>query len=515
MSHHGSSASEPEHLSSGDPAAPRERSGRRLAFLLGGIIALVGLVGGALAAWSAYAGPGAQPSEALPADTLGYASIDLDPSGKQKIEAIRILRTLPAFTDEYDIDTRDDLRRLIVEQGLEGSDCDLDYGADIEPWLGMRFAVAAVPGGDEPDPVLVLQVSDADAAAEGLARLRECDGVDADTAAWEIRGEWAVVAETDEIAQSTADRAAEGSLAGDEDYQTWTGSAGDPGIVTAYAAPAAGRALSELLLDQGVLPRGADQQVEDFGGAALTVRFAGGALEVEAAGRATEQTGYLADTGADVVSALPADTGVAMGLGLEEGWGEALLDRIVAQAGGDAEDALRFAESSLGLELPEDLETLLGESAALSLGGDVDVAALEPGGSRVPVAAAIRGESEEIENILEKLRTAVAAQEPEAGEILQADREDGLVAVGPDADYRQRLLDGGDLGGTDAFEDVVREADRAGLVLFVNFDAGDWVDNVGDADPGWARNLEPLEAAGLSVWSDQDEAHLHVRLTTE
>ena len=79
---------------------------------------MVGLAAIGVGAWAAYSflATGPQPAEALPADTLGYVSIDLDPSGGQKIEALRTLNKFPAFEDEVGIDTDDDIRKAIFDK---------------------------------------------------------------------------------------------------------------------------------------------------------------------------------------------------------------------------------------------------------------------------------------------------------------------------------------------------------------------------------------------------------------
>jgi hypothetical protein len=61
---------------------------------------------------------------------------------------------------------------------------------------------------------------------------------------------------------------------------------------------------------------------------------------------------------------------------------------------------------------------------------------------------------------------------------------------------------------------VVREADRAAAVLFVNFDAGDWLASLADGDPEVEDNLEPLEGLGVSTWLEDDASHVVLRLTT-
>ena len=76
-------------------------------------------------AWAAadFFATGAQPSEALPAATIGYASIDLDPSGGQKIEALRTLNKFPAFKEELGLDADDDIRKALFEELDLPEDC--------------------------------------------------------------------------------------------------------------------------------------------------------------------------------------------------------------------------------------------------------------------------------------------------------------------------------------------------------------------------------------------------------
>jgi hypothetical protein len=204
------------------------------------MLGLAVVVGGAFGAYW-YLSSGPQPAEALPDTTIAYVSIDLDPSGAQKIEALRTLKKFPALADQLDFNTDDDIRQRLFEEFRADLDCPgLDYGDDISPWLGDRAALAAVDIGEtDPAAVFVLQVQDADDADAGLSKIRDCSSVGA--GGWAINGDWAVVAETDDIAKTVSDSAEAASLADDDDYQKWTTAAGDQGIVTMYAAPAAGR----------------------------------------------------------------------------------------------------------------------------------------------------------------------------------------------------------------------------------------------------------------------------------
>ena len=560
----------PEYLESGGgaPVPPQPRrsgsSAKKGLFLGGGVVGLVAVGVGAWAAYNFFS-TGPQPSEALPARTLGYASIDLDPSGGQKIEALRTLNKFPAFEDEVGIDTDDDIRKAIFDRIQDEADCEgLDYGDDIEPWLGDRAAFAAVDvGGEDPDPVIVLQVKDADQADAGLDKIKACD--DSDDLGWAINGDWSVLAESSDIAEKVVEATEKGSLADDDDFRKWTGEAGDPGVVTLYAGPEAGDYFAdhadsmfgfplgmvddyacsmELPSDAGSGdgsddvgsddfgsddvgpdcgdPSGPDisadleKKLRDFGGLAVTVRFDDGAIELETAGDAGIGIPGLSASGAtaDVVQSLPADTGAVYGLGFADGWFGDLVDYVAPYTGSDADELMAELSDMTGLDLPGDAETLAGDSAALALGSDFDPDAFfgSEDGSDVPIALKIKGDPDKIDTVLDKLRGMAGP----ATNVLESDSEGDVIAIGPNADYRADVLKDGSLGDNDVFKDVVREADQAQTVLFVNVDEFEDViaEAAGDSDQELVDNLKPVSGFGVSAWVDGDVTHAVVRLAT-
>jgi Protein of unknown function (DUF3352) len=546
---------------------------RRGLIIGGGVLAAMALGVGAWAAYS-FIATGPQPAEALPADTLGYLSVDLDPSGGQKVEALRTLNKFPAFKDDVGIGTDDDIKKSIFERILETAPCDdLDYDDDIEPWIGDRAAVAAADvGGESPTPVLVLQVTDAAKADDGLAAIRDCgqdstddSGLSDDPAitqsgGWVIEGDWAVIAESEDLARDVVDAAADGSLADDEDFQHWTGEAGDSGVLTMYAGPSLGDYLAEhagdpfgffgfggsdvecfasstsseggmefvdetcesdAMGDSGPadaeLPDGLKQKLEDFGGVAGTVRFDDGAIELEFAGSGGDQVPFLSDEGTDdVISSLPGDTAAAFGVGFADNWFSDLLDFYAPLVGGteDLDEMIQQMSEETGLDLPEDVETLLGDAAVVAVDSDIDPDAVvnSTDGSEVPVAVKVKGDPEAIEEVLDKLR---AQAPPDDVLVFDSDAEGDFVAIGPNEDYRAKVLEEGDLGENDVFEDVVREADEASAVLFVNIDELQaLIEELGGDDEELIENVEPLSGFGISAWIDGDTAHSVVRITT-
>jgi hypothetical protein len=561
----------PEYLESGGgasvPPEPR-RSGspvKKGLFLGGGVVGLVAVGVGAWAAYSFFS-TGPQPSEALPATTLGYASIDLDPSGGQKIEALRTLNKFPAFKDKVGINADDDIRKEIFDRIQDDAQCaGLDYADDIEPWLGDRAAFAAVDvGGDDPDPVVVLQVKDADKADAGLDKIKACD--DSEDVGWKISGDWAVIAESDAIAGKVVDAAAEHSLADDADFKKWTDEAGDSGVATFYAGPAAGDYLADHVDDLFGVPFGVvtgdldcwtDQssttggsssaagsqgytggdcgvpdasadpalstasddlqnKLRDFKGMAVTVRFDGGAIEVEGAGDSRiGGTTFLSGGGtADVVTSLPGDTGAVLGLGFKQGWFANVIDYVAGYTGEDADQLMSELSDMSGLDLPADAETLAGDSAALALGSDFDPDSFmsSEDGSDVPVALKIKGDPDQIEKVLDKLRDQAGPQVS----VLDSDSDGDVVVIGPNADYRADVLKNGDLGDNDVFKDVVREADKAQTVLFVNVDEFEAAIEkaAGESDQEFVDNLKPVSGVGVTAWVDGDVSHSVLRITT-
>ena len=202
-------------------------------------------------AWAAvsFLSTGAQPDEALPSTTLGYVSIDLDPSGAQKIEALKTLNKFPAFKDELGLDTDDDIRQRLFEEFEKSAGCGLDYAKDVEPWLGDRMAVAAVDTGGTPRARLrgagQGHRQGRRRAGQG-ARLRQ-RGHPRDHGRLGLR--WRLGdhrrGQGDGPGRVRPDR--QGHLADDPEYQDLTSAAGEIGIVNLYAAPEAGQYMADLM----------------------------------------------------------------------------------------------------------------------------------------------------------------------------------------------------------------------------------------------------------------------------
>jgi hypothetical protein len=257
---------------------------------------------------------------------------------------------------------------------------------------------------------------------------------------------------------------------------------------------------------------------EDFGGAAAVIRFADGGVELEFAGDVPESSMLMvpSDQGAtaDLVGTLPDDTAFAYGLALPDGWAQQLIESLpdygIPQQ--QIDQGLAQAEAQTGLSLPEDLETLLGEHVALAFGGSFDLEQLMNSGdpSGLPFGVKVQGDADDINGVMDTL-----GQSSGMPDMFETETEGDTVAWSLNPDYRSSLVGQGGLGQSEVFQDVVPEADESGNVMFVNFDAGDWLTSLSMGDPEAQANLEPLSAFGVSSRVDGDTTRGLLRLTTD
>ena len=262
------------------------------------------------------------------------------------------------------------------------------------------------------------------------------------------------------------------------------------------------------------------QTLEDFKGMAGVLRFDDGSVELEFAsdGDVAGSNLLASDAGGDTISSLPDDTAAAIGVGFSEGWFRDLLEIYAPYLGGgeDLDALIDDIETETGLVLPDDVETLFGDSAALALGADFDPEAIfeSSDGSDIPIALKVDGDPDEIEAVLDKLRDQFP---PSDTLVFDTDSEGDTVVIGPNEEFRKEVLDNGGLGDNEVFQDVVREVDDASVVLFVNInELEDLVEeSMGEFDQDFVDNVKPISGFGISGYVDDEVAHTVMRLTTD
>ena len=483
---------------------PRSGGKGRTVALVGGIVAIVGLGAGGAWAWQQVGGGGAQPESVMPASTVAFAKVDLDPSAGQKLDAIRFIRKFPRAKDKVSEDS--DLRKVVFDAikddaGLDG----VDYAKDVEPWLGKRLGFGLVPGKDahsKPVPVLALAVTDADAARKGLPRVAgsldgECQVLDdyalcTEKAAGQLG---AVVA-----------AAKKGSLADNATFTKDLGDLGEDGIAAAWFD---GSKLSEALGELGAagLSSLTTTAPSASGHGAYALRFDGPNLELagHVGGLSTRiAAGSAGTTG---LSALPKGTLAAIGVAnageqLRTTWPQ--TEKSLRSMVGEQQftDGLAQAQEALGITLPEDLFKALGTQLTVSFGG------MGEGHADPQVAIVTNGDRA----VLQKLADVAGQQTVGAPLTLKRAGDRSVLALSEG--YAGTVAGGSGLGDTEAFKTALPDAANARFAAYADI-AGLVREFKDEAPAQEAADLAPVAALGFSVSGEGDHAEFRVRLTTK
>ena len=486
-------------------AAPEDDRPHRAHWgLIAGVGALVlALVGGVTYALGALSGGGEQPADALPSGAFAVVSVDLDPSLGQKLDGFRFLRKFPALRAKVPLDG--DVREVVFDAVADEAGWqDVDFDADVAPWLGKRLALAAYPpstGGSAdagPTAVVALQVTDRDKAQAGLTRLVSGTGSAGSgqlPVSWAFSGDYALLAETEGVASDLAKRAESGSLAEDDGYATDL-AAVDDGVASVWVdMAAAGRALgAESMLDPqlGLLgtaagASGRSTMVARFDGPDV-FEIVGRASGTKTAGWATHAATGLGDLPESSVVALALADGDAL---VPKAW-DSMRESFGAQ-GGDLDAMAGAAQEELGITLPDDLATLLGDNLVAALDGERSAG--------IDVGARVTTDVPAAQAVLDKLE---AAARRSGADLPVVRREAGgdLVVASSDA-QAERLAADGNLGEQEAFQRALPDLDGA--------DAALWVDPAGvmqllfGSDGGVDENLEPIDGIGATLSSSDGD----------
>lgn len=292
--------------------APRTRRIWGSAIGTAGVFAILG---GAAWAWGQVSGGGAQPHDVLSDDTVLYVRIDGDPSAKQKLEILRLIRKVPSLADELEIDDeQQDLRRLLLEEALE--DCDLDYDTDVAPWIGDRFGIGATDVGFEGGH-MVVQVTDERAARSTLEILAACEVEDDEPGGgFAFLDGYAILSDDQEAADAAVAHAKDNPLADRSDFREDMDALGDQGVASFWIDLAAAREdegfREGFLADTEPFEQEAQDLLDSLQSAAAALRAAGGGAELVATLRADAITGSETTTR---LATLPTDTGLAINIG--------------------------------------------------------------------------------------------------------------------------------------------------------------------------------------------------------
>jgi hypothetical protein len=466
------------------PAGGR-RHGVRSGIIAGVTAVVIG--GAAFGGWQLHqflSGGGPQPENVLPAGTVAFASIDLDPGAGQKLAAYQFLKRFP----DAHVTDRTDLKQKAWESLDDPSLSRLDYATEVKPWLGDRFAVAAVPAPGTDDgftPVAVVQVTDPDAATRAFQKLAGTP----DDFFWAFEDGYALV--TDDKSELDTVMAADQHLADSPTFRHDRDSLGADQVALGWAdlgaawsaAPADVRKDVTGEWGQQVNPSGS--LVAGFSLTSSSVALTGHGFGVSAG--ASGMTAGLTP-GSGLVESLPADSDVVFGV---TGLGPALADAW--QSYGQSGDSLGIGPQAeaMGLKLPGDLEALLGNELVVgaTLGDPLHL-----------TATALTPDPER------------GAEVWNAGASLLSSSDFPATARGDRWIATDRAAVGSTLKDDDLFHRVVPDADTANVVFFLDIPALE--DFFGSMGPDGQTESEsnPMRAVGFTVTGNQQQVDLSGRL---
>jgi hypothetical protein len=460
------------------PAGPRPR--RRGLWVAVGAATVVAVGGASVAAYAFLSGGGTTLDKSVPADTIAYAEVNLDPPAGQKVAALRYLKHFPSLKVD---EKANSLLDALFEEIFPNAEDRQKFVKDVQPWLGKHVAVAADPQGDKPQPVVVAEVSDANKARSGLADLAKEQDF-----GYVVGDGIVTIAETQVIATRAATDAGKSSLSGNSTYRDDVKSVGgNGGVITAWAnfADAA-----------KYIPRasGNDVNLDALKGTriALSLRFTDNVADLTVKTLGGTQPKAATGVG-ERVGRLPDDTVAAVGISGG--------DQLVRQA----YDALRKAGLASELEaavrdydlrLPDDVANLVGSQTVLAVAGD----AHNPSYGVVTKTADPARAKQVAERLLAQVDSSVTVVQQQTG--------DGLVLASSQA-YLTKLASGqGGLGNTDRFRKAVPDAGSSQFVIYVDVQRLIALSDAGDVP----ADVRPIQSVGISASSQGGSSTVHVRV---
>ncbi|MEQ4718685.1 hypothetical protein [Nonomuraea sp. B19D2] len=477
------------------PAEPAKKGRKTWIIAAAGALAVILLGGGAVWAVGAIGGGGTQPNEVLPANSIAYVRLDMDPAANQKVALFELARKFTVTKDSF---TGEDPRKAVFDMFNKGNEAKLDFAKDVDPWLGSRLGFAAVPSGkEEPDFALAIQVEDEAQAKAGIAKMMKGDkyGI-------AFREDYALISSTQQLADKFAQ--ADTSLADNTEFNDDMGAIGEQGVLSFWASMGG---LMELAKKE--IPAEQAAAVEQIKNArwAGALRFDSAYVELAGLVRGMKGTAPEGDLPKAELGTLPASTAGALSVsGLDQivtkQWAE-IQKQAAATGGAQVQQFIQQAQSQLGLQLPGDLATVLGKNFTIAVDSQGLSSNQIKGGVRVVTDPA------KAQAIVDKVQQAMSRGQ--GGPQIAKVKGDGVFTVATTDEYAKQLAGEGTLGDSETFQTAVANADDANYAVFVDLDK---IENLylksmqGDAK----ANAQVLRAIGMSGSVTDTESTFSLRV---
>ncbi|WP_283137316.1 DUF3352 domain-containing protein [Rhizohabitans arisaemae] len=486
----------PEYLSGSQHPTRKKKSSWLVAAIAAVLVLVVG--GGGVYAFNTLSGGGTQPHEVLPGNAIAYARVDINPSAGQKLALFGFSRKFPSASER--LGTGDDPRRALFDNLKQETGDDLkavDYARDVEPWLGDRLGLAAVPGknGNNPGLVVAVEVKDEAAARAGIPKLKIKTG-------FTFLNGYAIFGETQADADRYAAEAGSSPLSSNANFSEDLAALGDPGVFSFWGSLGElTKAFGDQGIDQNTLAAAKNAR---FVGA---LRFDSSYVELTGVVRGFEQMNGVGTPETVKMGTLPASTaaaisfsGVSENLGAQ--WNKSLATLTATPGFGQFLDQL---QSRYGITLPADLQTLLGKSLTLSL----DEKGLDPQAPVPTIGALLTTDVNKAQEVLNKVERVL--NDSGAGVKLTRVPAGDSLAVSNSPEYAGQLAQEGALGDDEGFKLAIPEADKANFAVFVNLDKLEKL-YLQSLPENSRKDLQPLRAAGVSAIQDGDNSRITLRI---
>jgi len=493
------------------------------------VAVVVGLTVGGAAAFKVAGGGGAQPEDVLPANAIAFAKLDLNPSAGQKLAAYRLASKIPQVKNKVtseDTSIKEAIFGSIFTGPTSKSGFGLDYKKDVEPWLGDRIGIGVFPdttGDKKPEVGIAVAVTDEKAAKVALDKAIVAmnkaavpvpavpdEGAPAPvkpkTTGYAFTDGYVILSDTTANATKLAQAGKASSLARSK-YAEDVAKLGSGQIGVAWADLAA--AYKAIPADQlaktfgtakGFLT-GVNDPKNASGRVVLGLHADPSFLEVT--GKAIDLKGVgspvKGGTGTALIGSFPAEAWGAVsitGLGKQLG---ALYTSLTAK--GDP-TKIKPGLDEMGISSAKQIETLLGAETGVVVGGTA--LTLDK------IEFAVRTRTSDADAALAIVHKELDALPPGAVTIAKITGPDGIV-VGRGSSLTAATLSqsGGKLGGTEAFKQVMPDADKADLAAYVDLAKVIALSNSNAQD---AASLKPFKALGMTA-TGGDEPSFRLRVS--
>jgi hypothetical protein len=413
----------------------------------------------------------------IPSDSIAVMSANLSPGGSETVEALKFFRKFPEIAQRS---TGDSISTGLIKPLFDNT-AGVDYGTDIEPWLGDNISIAVEPQGGRAHPVVAIQVKDVGKARTTLTKYTKGQS----DIGFVFRDKYAIISDSTSAAQHASNQAKNSSIRGSGDYNTDIKALPSDSVLNAWVNVKQGLKYGQSV---GMQTNGVDT-AKLPGRFAFGLRFQDSTADLQFRAIGTPQISNSSPMG-EKVGALPNDTSLAVGL--TDG------DKIVANAWPELQQLINSAdpyqlqqfEAKTGLTLPGDLETLVGSRTVIAMGSSTN---------KVGIVSTTK-DPQQAAAVAQKL--GANSHSP----ISVKQTSDGVVMATSD-DYAAALQKGGSLGDQDAFKRAVPDAAGASFVMY-----GDISKLASSESDKLPANARTFKAFGLTASSKGNVATAHLRL---